>query len=293
MASYRDNPFDPMREWWDSRASTRWEHRFPDEHDITPDQKMYLIQAVDGFETALQGSPADWRARIDARSWMDYLIVSELSNNVDAFFRSWYVHKHPDSAGGRFGLGPVWDFDLAFGNVNYGKRYCASTSILAETPQPFAAPLRDPTFTSELRCRWHQLRADGGPLDIKHLEGLIDAFVAHIKTAKARDATRWNNIGRLVWPNNYVGATWTDEVSYLRYWLRKRIAWMDAGGLKGACSTIPAPPAVPPIPQPPPTSDDMRMAQATASPPQFFPGQNAPTFIPLAGGDPAWACPAP
>jgi hypothetical protein len=290
MTTYKDNPEVPQREWFDSLANTRWEHRFPDEGDITPDQKAYLIKAVKDWETELLAG-MDWRKQIDQRSWMDYFVMTEMSNNTDAFFRSWYLHKQSMANGGKFGAGPLWDYDLAFGNVNYNKRYCVNNSMLATINPPFAKIQQNADFRNELRCHWNTLRKDGGPLDIKKIEAKIDAFAAHIKNAKVRDAARWSNIGILVWPNNYVGATWSDEVAYLKYWIRKRIAWMDGAGLKGTCSTAPMPPAVAAVPQPPQTANDMRLAQKLASPPQYIEGMTPPEFIPTEGGNPTYACP--
>jgi hypothetical protein len=191
-------------------------------------------------------------------------------------------------------MGPLWDYDLAFGNTNYGRRYCTTTTILGP-PAPFAVPLNDPTFQNELRCRWHELRRPGAPLDIARIESKIDAFAAHIKAAKTRDARRWGNIGKFVWPNNYIGATWEDEIAYLRFWTRKRLAWVDAK-LRGQCPSIPAPPAVSAVPQPPNKPNDNRFAEAMARPPQIDPTKDPPTFVPVdnpAGIDPKWACPAP
>jgi hypothetical protein len=281
---------NPQREWYDMRADRRWKHRFPNRVDVTPAQKTYISTAFDMLEAALLAK-SDWQRRIDAQSWMDYFLVSEFNNNVDTFYRSWFFYKAPDGAGGRFYMGPVWDFDLAFGNANYGKRYCASNTVLTP-PAPFATPLADTAFANDMKCRWYELRKTGGPLDVARLEARIDAFAAHIKMAKARDAKRWGNVGKYVWPNNFVGATWEDEVTYLKYWIRKRLPWVDAR-LRGTCTTQPAPPAVAPIAQPPNAPDDMRLAQAKASPPQINPMTDPPTFLPIEGMvDPKWACPA-
>ncbi|HEY0706993.1 MAG TPA: CotH kinase family protein [Polyangia bacterium] len=290
MSTYKDNPMDPTREFYDDLARTRWEHRFPDKDDITPEQRAYIVKATKDWEQGLINGD-DWRKSLEPKSWMDYFVLTELSNNTDAFFRSWYIHKQSMANGGKWGAGPVWDYDIAFGNINYNKRYCVNNSMLRTAAPPFAKILENKDFANELRCHWQTLRKDGGPLDIKKVEAKIDEFVAHMKEAKKRDAARWSNIGILIWPNNYVGATWEDEVAYLKYWIRKRIAWMDGGGLKGTCTNVPAPPAVASVPQPPHSPNDMRLAQKLSSPPQYIEGMTPPAFVPLEGGDPTYACP--
>jgi hypothetical protein len=123
-------------------------------------------------------------------------------------------------------------------------------------PPPFAtAMLNDADFRNDMQCRWRDLRAAGKPLDVAQIEARIDKFVAHIKAAKMRDLAKWKNIPLWVWPNNYVGGSWDDEVKYLKYWIRRRLSWMDAN-LGGACATKPAPPAVTPLPAPPSVTVD-------------------------------------
>ena len=222
------SPFDPRG---------KLVYRYPRADVITAAQKSYLQEAVRGLAQALTAEPRlseATRKRLDVPSFLDYVLVQELVNNVDAYWKSWFLYKAPDAAGGRFFMGPLWDFDLGYGNIIFKKRYCANTSASSELGGPFAALLKDAEVKDSLRCRWNTLRAAGGPLDLARLEDKIAAFSRHMKTAKARDQERWRNIGAWIWPNNYIGASWTDEVTYLRYWLRKRLAWLDQS-LAGTC----------------------------------------------------------
>ena len=45
--------------------------------------------------------------------------VNVLVENVDAYRSSAYLHKDRDSRNTKLIAGPVWDFNLAFGNVDY------------------------------------------------------------------------------------------------------------------------------------------------------------------------------
>jgi hypothetical protein len=227
----------------------------------------------------------DAKGLADASSWVDHFLWQELTNNVDGYWKSWYFGKHPEAAGGRFFMGPAWDFDVAYGNVSYKKRYCVTNLMAGDSPSPFRAIFTDPAFTGDVRCRYQQLRRPGGPLDVARVEAKIDAFGRHIERAKVRDQTRWNNIGRHVWPNNYVGPTWADEVRYLKFWFRKRLAWLDRN-LPGASAAEPPPPAVAPMTAPAPAREAALRTVGS--------GQ-APVYIPIEGPvDPAYtsfACP--
>jgi CotH kinase protein len=264
-------------------------YRYPKGDVITPAQKAYLQQAAKGLADAITGDPGvgeATRAKLDVASAVDYEIIQELTNNVDAYWKSWFFYKAPAADGGRFVMGPVWDFDIGYGNVIFKKRYCANTSAVTELRGPFAALYKKPAFIAAVRCRWNALRAAGGPLALARLEEKIEAFAKHIAKAKARDVERWKNIGFWVWPNNYIGGSWQDEVTYLRYWLRKRLAWLD-GALPGQCADTPEPGPVELIPAPPKVMErNMR---------EPYIGRDAPVYIPIEGQLPAnlaaYACP--
>lgn len=54
----------------------------------------------------------------DVESFARYFLISELSANPDAYVTSWYFYR--DGLGDKIHAGPVWDFDSAFGNRNWG-----------------------------------------------------------------------------------------------------------------------------------------------------------------------------
>ena len=37
----------------------------------------------------------------------------------------------------------------------------------------------------------------------------------------------WNILGTYVWPNNYIGRTYTEDTDYLKGWISNRMVWMD------------------------------------------------------------------
>ena len=79
------------------------------------------------FEASLAGEPvaacrfcrASWRDYVDLPSFVDYMLVHEISKNVDAYRISTYLHKHADRDGGLLVMGPLWDFNIAFDNADY------------------------------------------------------------------------------------------------------------------------------------------------------------------------------
>ena len=76
---------------------------------------------------------------------------------------------------------------------------------------------------------------DGGPTvapalaDLKSRQ-LYDAQVALLGAAADRNFERWPVLGAYVWPNRFVGATYAEEVTFLKDWVETRLAWIDDKG---------------------------------------------------------------
>lgn len=109
-------------EKWRSAAGPYYIYHEPQAEEITSAQKTYLHNYVDRFQTMFAG--ADWadpakgyRSWIDLPTWVDYALITELSYNVDGYRKSVYFVKKPEAAGGQLLIGPVWDFDFAYGLV--------------------------------------------------------------------------------------------------------------------------------------------------------------------------------
>ncbi len=109
----------------------------PREHNITAEQKTYITGFFARFETIMASAgwadPATgYRSVLDVPTAAEYVLMQELSNNVDGYWKSVYYTKPPDSApgGGKMMLTPVWDFNLAFGNANYRQGWKANVSNL-------------------------------------------------------------------------------------------------------------------------------------------------------------------
>ena len=58
---------------------------------------------------------------------------------------------------------------------------------------------------------------------------VIDSMANELTACGAidRDSQAWPRWGKYVWPNYYIAKDFNDEMSFLKQWLRDRIAWMD------------------------------------------------------------------
>jgi hypothetical protein len=220
-------------------STTTFQYHYPKPEDISPQQKDYLRNHIDAMEDVLV-SPAfadpltGYRHYFDLPAFYHFFFVQEMSRNVDGYRLSTFFYKDKDSKNGKWKMGPVWDFNLGYGNVNY----CTGPGTSGWAidfpdfcPNDFLPHFwwkrlwQDPAFLQEMSARWIDLRND--TLANDRIFHLIDSLEALLKAPAARNFKRWNVLGQYVWPNSYVGNTYKQEVDYLRNWLAARLAWMD------------------------------------------------------------------
>ena len=216
-------------------------HVYPDWDDIAPEQKNYIQNWITDFEELLAGPDytdelIGYRKSINTESFIDFMLLNEMSRNVDGYRLSTYMFKDKDSNDDELHLGPVWDYNLAFGNANYcdanridGWAYNYNDVCPGDQfPIHFwwKRLLTDPTFAEDLAQKWMKLR--NGKFSNSNINGLIDHFEAQLTIPQVRNFQKWDILGTDVWPNAFVGTTYASEVDYLRSWLMDRMAWMDS-----------------------------------------------------------------
>jgi hypothetical protein len=223
--------------------------------DMPDQQCIYIKDYVTGFEDALYGenfqdSVNGYLPYINVFSFVDYYLINELSRNLDAYRVSTYFHKDKDSKGGKLTMGPLWDYDLAFGNGDFFEAFNTVGWVvegLGDGDQ-YGIPfwwdrfLEDPYFEDQLNMRWKELRSD--IFSNGKLNKFIDSCANILNAAQQRNFKKFDILDTYVWPNYYVGGNYTNEVNYLKDWVSDRLSWMDL-------QLIVEPPVIKPKPPPP------------------------------------------
>ncbi len=215
-----------------------YQYHYPDPDQIVPEQQAYIQGYIFVFESLMNSTLyrdpfAGYYDLINVPSFIDFFLVSELGKNVDSYRLSTFMYKDRDSEGGQLTMGPLWDFNLAFGNADYYEGWQNSgwqlnVSISGDYWQnPFwwKKFLADPVFMNRAARRWHELRQN--ILSTGTLLTFIDSCVVELQEAQARNYLRWPILGTYVWPNWYIGQTYQDEINFLKTWLQNRINWMN------------------------------------------------------------------
>jgi|GEM_PF-1033435 len=219
-------------------GNDRYRWHDPSDTQLTIQQKDYLQQTIEDFETVMDASNYNdplvgYPAEIDVSSWVDQFLLQEFTNNPDAFGSSTYYHKYKE---GKLRMGPIWDMNLALGSSYYGLAHY--TNIWTVTighamvgPSYNQKLFNDQDFRCLMGDRWFELRAVGQPLHKDSVNALIDSYATLLDEAQQRNYTKWDILGMQVWleaPGYATRDTYQKEVDYLKDWLSDRIDWIDA-----------------------------------------------------------------
>jgi hypothetical protein len=217
-----------------------YQYHYPKPDDIVSEQKEYIIDYIDNFEqVVISENFSDpilgYPSIIHWDSFVDFLIMQEITKNVDGYRLSSYLYKDKDSNDGRLIAGPIWDFNLGFGNADYCdggtttgwaidfNLVCPGDSY--QIPFWWYLIWSDESFRWSVQQRWHELRQN--MLSNAAVNTVIDSLRDHIGVAADRNFERWPTLGEYVWPNYFIGETYEEEVEYLRDWIMTRMEWMD------------------------------------------------------------------
>lgn len=224
-----------------SEPSVFFQYEYPKPENIVGEQQAYIENYITSFEGALKGPDflepvlgySQW---IDVDSFVDFLLINELTKNIDGYRLSTFLYKDKDSNGGKLTMGPIWDFNLAWGNADYCEGSTTDGWELNfnkvcpgdfwQNPFWWDRLLQDPGFVEKLTTRWTALRAS--TFSDAALLQLVDDLTAELGAAVDRNFERWPVLGTYVWPNNFVGNSYEEEIDYLKGWIVDRSTWMDS-----------------------------------------------------------------
>lgn len=224
---------------------------YPKETDIVLQQRTYIQQFVESFETALYGVQFDdpvngYRQFISTSTFVDYFIISEFTRNVDGYKKSRFFYKDKDHIDGTFRklkAGPVWDFDWSLKDIDAGSDD-GSGFMYGNVNQDVHAPgwyirlLEDTVFANELRCRYDDLRRT--ILSETALYAKIDSIANLVDESQIWHYQVWGSLGQATGTPEVQAPsqTYADEVQRLKDWIDRRLTWLDANmpGTLNGCS---------------------------------------------------------
>ena len=189
------------------------------------EEYSYIVNLIGDFESALFGAnftseSNGYRQYIDIDSFVDWFLISEITKNVDSmFFSSIYLNVIP---GEQIKMGPLWDFDLAFGNVDYADSRYPEGWWVKYNPW-YERLFQDPYFVAKVKERFEYFNNNQDLIINK-----IDSYSEQLKWAQEENDDKWQTMGVFVWPNPVVFDTYQEEVDNMKSWYSTRMSWLES-----------------------------------------------------------------
>ncbi len=190
--------------------------------DVESDEQFQQIKSdFHRFEDAL-ASPLfpnnNYKDFIDVESVVKFLIIYNLTHNMELNHpKSTYMYK---DEGGKYTMGPIWDFDWAYGYEGPMKHFTTQRPFLEKFGHTnatgydfFSRFLEDPKVVQLYKDTWRQFHSTKK----RELLDYIDWYADRIKESKKNDYNIWKN------ETPY----FESSVSALKKWLEDRFQYID------------------------------------------------------------------
>jgi len=193
--------------------------------DAGSDEFTYIENLITNFENNLfsqnfADEATGYRQYIDMDSFIDWFLISEITKNVDSmFFSSIFLNVMP---GEKIKMGPLWDFDLSFGNVDYADSRYPEGWWVKYNPW-YERLFEDPAFVEEVRNRFEYFNNNRD-----YILNKIDTYAEKLKWAQEENNDKWQTIGVYVWPNPVIFDTYQEEVDHMKAWYETRMDWLES-----------------------------------------------------------------
>ncbi|MGB3468597.1 MAG: CotH kinase family protein, partial [Cyclobacteriaceae bacterium] len=220
-------------------GQTNFVHEEPKHDEVTSAQHDYIKGQFDKLQATLDNNDASagegYPSVIDIPTFMDFILLNELAGNVDAYEFSTYFHKDKN---GKLRAGPIWDFNLTFGNdlFVFGLDRSFTDVWQFDNGDNVGAKFWKDLFDdSDFRCylakRWDELSQEGMPFSESHLKKFVEETDELIAEALVREQQTWGTV-----------ADHGTDVANMISWMSDRIDWIDDNiGTFAACRNVATP----------------------------------------------------
>ena len=172
------------------------------------------------FSSNFTNPTTGWQAYIDMDSFVDWYLIQEIGKNLDGNFdTSCYMHL---ARGGKLKMGPMWDMDVAYGNISEANQTCYSPEgFHIRYVQWYTRMFKDPAFVVRLKQRFNYFYS--------HMDDIlanVNADAQYLKYSAQENNDVWHLLNVKTWPNYNIWGSYQNEVQGLKEWFVTRMEWL-------------------------------------------------------------------
>lgn len=209
------------------KTNNEFDIKYPKSSDVDDDVIEYISKDLSEFEKAIYSYDYDsfrfgYSKFIDTQSFIDYMLINEVTQNLDAGSYSTYVYK--DLSGK---LKPVvWDFNNC--TDNYIEDSLTTEGFFIRTKLWFYMLTKDDDFNEHVIRRYNSLRKN--VLSDENLEKFIDETIDYLGYAIDRNYQVWDYTfdpkKDMLEDGRKIGS-YEEAISQYRNTLFERVDWLD------------------------------------------------------------------
>ena len=185
----------------------------------------YIRDFVIKADEALFGSKftdpnVGWQAYLDMDSFVDWYLIQEIGKNLDGNFdTSCFMHL---ARGGKLMMGPMWDMDVAYGNIDQANQSCyRPTGFHIKNVQWYTRLFRDPAFVARVKERFNYFYRHQNEILAN-----VNADAQYLKYSAQENNDVWGVLNVKTWPNYNIWGSYQNEVQELKEWFVTRMEWL-------------------------------------------------------------------
>ena len=193
--------------------------------EIGSEAYNYVVSYLENTDNALYSEnftdPTEGYAKyMDVETFVDWYIINEIAKNNDAiFYTSCYMNL---SREGKLKMGPLWDYDIAFGNVNYNYNDNPEGFWILEKVSWYKRLFQDPNFVALVKERFAYFYGMRNEIFAE-----INRNAEYLQYAALENNNKWGTLYNYTWPNSDIMGSYQNEVQNMKNWLSRRFEWLN------------------------------------------------------------------
>jgi hypothetical protein len=182
-------------------------------------ERTQTVTSINHFENVLKkGTFAELEQVVEMQSVIDMFLINELARNNDYMWSSTFFYK--PYGNNKIHFGPLWDFDLAFGNTTtHGND--KPEGFWIKNQLYFIEFFKHYQFRALVYSRFLELDSN-----LDQLDTWITSYGNKIGQSQAFSYQRCSILSQCVWPDSANLDNHVKEVVALRQWIATRRAWL-------------------------------------------------------------------
>lgn len=177
----------------------------------------FVVKAENAlFSSNFTDENAGWQKYMDMDSFVDWYLINEIARNQDgAFSKNCLMNL---ARGGKLKMGPLWDFEKAFGNTT--KKEPAEGFVIKGVKW-YERLFQDPAFVAKVKERFDYFYTHQ-----QDILSEINANAEYLRYSVKEDDYRWDTYAGYKSSTVSVWAAYGSMVDYMKQWLVARMDWL-------------------------------------------------------------------